>query len=175
MLAGATAGFCQVIATNPMEIVKIRMQMSNGSTSMVQTVKDLGLRGLYRGTAATLSRDVPFSLLFFQTSASLRSTLGRMASQEGGQESVEVVFLAGIFAGSLAAFLVTPMDVVKTRLQSASAASGLVETYRSIYEKEGFRAFFRGSIQRCFIVAPLFGITLLVYEAQKSYLKDNKH
>lgn len=27
VLAGASAGFCQVIATNPMEITKIRMQM----------------------------------------------------------------------------------------------------------------------------------------------------
>ena len=27
MMAGAGAGFCQVVATNPMELVKIRMQM----------------------------------------------------------------------------------------------------------------------------------------------------
>jgi len=57
MVAGATAGFCQVVATNPMEIVKIRMQLG-GSLSTI--FKDLGLRGMYKGTAATLCRDVPF-------------------------------------------------------------------------------------------------------------------
>lgn len=53
----ATAGFCQVVATNPMEIVKIRMQLGNNLT---QILSDLGFRGLYKGTAATLCRDVPF-------------------------------------------------------------------------------------------------------------------
>ena len=34
IVAGGSAGFCQVIATNPMEIVKIQMQMdSMGQTS----------------------------------------------------------------------------------------------------------------------------------------------
>ena len=27
VIAGGTAGFCQVVATNPMEIVKIRLQL----------------------------------------------------------------------------------------------------------------------------------------------------
>lgn len=57
MIAGATAGTCQVIATNPMEIVKIRMQLGQ---SAAQVMRDLGVGGLYKGTAATLCRDVPF-------------------------------------------------------------------------------------------------------------------
>jgi solute carrier family 25 aspartate/glutamate transporter 12/13 len=57
MLAGAAAGFCQVIATNPMEIVKIRMQLGQSAT---QVLSDLGVKGLYKGTRATLCRDVPF-------------------------------------------------------------------------------------------------------------------
>ena len=88
MLAGALAGTTQVIATNPMETVKIRMQMAAinvaRSTSMgsmvvreipstLSVVKDLGIRGLYRGSLATLSRDVPFSMIFFQLFASFKN------------------------------------------------------------------------------------------------------
>lgn len=64
MLAGATAGFCQVIATNPMEIVKIQMQVAGAQKlapgeqrpTAMGIVRNLGLRGLYRGTPATLMR-----------------------------------------------------------------------------------------------------------------------
>lgn len=64
MLAGATAGFCQVIATNPMEIVKIQMQVAGSQKlehgeqrpTAMGIVRSLGLRGLYRGTPATLLR-----------------------------------------------------------------------------------------------------------------------
>lgn len=64
MLAGATAGLCQVIATNPMEIVKIQMQVAGSQKlepgeqrpTAMGIVRNLGLRGLYRGTPATLMR-----------------------------------------------------------------------------------------------------------------------
>ena len=47
---------CQVIFTNPMEIVKIRMQVAGEihsqakSESIVQIVRELGLFGLYKVT-----------------------------------------------------------------------------------------------------------------------------
>src|SRR5690606_9933885 len=78
LASGAVAGSCQVIATNPMEITKIKMQLSavgepeassgpkasGGVRSvkqnqLVQTVWRLGFKGLYRGSLSTLCRDVP--------------------------------------------------------------------------------------------------------------------
>lgn len=177
MLAGAMAGLFQVVATNPMEIVKIQMQMGAGAGTRISDVVQRlgGLKGLYRGTTATLCRDIPFSVLFFQSSAALRSLFGGwQGAASPGSESIEAVFAAGVIAGSVAAVAVTPMDVVKTRLQTLDhnhqARSGLWQVYKGIYEKEGLRAFFRGALPRCFIVSPLFGITLLVYELQKSLL-----
>lgn len=74
-MAGGTAGFSQFVATNPMEIVKIRMQLMNkkGIDKPVgQVVRELGLRGLYKGTSATLLRDIPFSVVFFATYGKLK-------------------------------------------------------------------------------------------------------
>lgn len=120
MLAGAMAGTTQVIATNPMETVKIRMQMATISSaasiagnvaiqnipSTFSVVKDLGLRGLYRGSVATLSRDVPFSMLFFQSFAFFKSKLGN----NDKELRFPLIFAAGITAGAISAFMVTPMD-----------------------------------------------------------------
>lgn len=58
-LSGAIAGTCQVVATNPMEIVKIRMQMSashGGNVTYGSIIRDLGISGLYTGMHATLLR-----------------------------------------------------------------------------------------------------------------------
>lgn len=123
MLAGAMAGTSQVIATNPMETVKIRMQMAAIATSektsvatvqsvpsTMSVVKDLGIKGLYRGSMATLSRDVPFSMLFFQLFASFKNYF---AGKQGIPESkldFQYIFASGISAGAISAYLVTPMD-----------------------------------------------------------------
>lgn len=119
MVSGATAGFCQVVATNPMEIVKIQLQLQGSragaaaNISAVDVVKKLGLKGLYKGTSATLARDVPFSLIFF----SLVSVLKNAGTKPGQSTPLPVVFGSGILSGALAAAVVTPMDVIKTRLQ----------------------------------------------------------
>lgn len=131
MLAGALAGTAQVIVTNPMEVVKIRMQMatvlalsSRRSSnifeekgimpSTLSVIKDLGLRGLYKGTLSTLSRDVPFSMIFFQLFACFKSSILKNDTFEvdDAKHLYEFprIFAAGIAAGAIGAFLVTPMD-----------------------------------------------------------------
>ncbi|KAL8940407.1 MAG: hypothetical protein Q9211_002296, partial [Gyalolechia sp. 1 TL-2023] len=73
ILAGGTAGACQVIFTNPLEIVKIRLQVQGEMAkhtdvprrSAMWIVRNLGLVGLYKGASACLLRDVPFSAIYF--------------------------------------------------------------------------------------------------------------
>lgn len=120
MLAGALAGTTQVIATNPMETVKIQMQMATASfrqasiatlqqvPTTFSVVKELGLKGLYRGSFATLSRDVPFSMIFFQLFALFKEKSG--ANRHESSHHFPLIFGSGIAAGALSAFLVTPID-----------------------------------------------------------------
>ena len=164
IMAGGIAGACQIVATTPMEMAKIQMQMlskqhpESTPNSLVKIVKNLGIRGLYRGFGATFARDVPFSLIFFPTHAYFKNQIFMKDDS----------LFAGFGAGALAALIVTPMDVVKTRLQTLNDPSIKMSTiYREIYREEGIRAFFKGSLQRCFIVASLFGISLKVYELIK--------
>ena len=50
ILAGGIAGGCQVLFTNPLEIVKIRMQLDKTAT-LAGTSREVGLKGLYKGTS----------------------------------------------------------------------------------------------------------------------------
>lgn len=181
MLAGGIAGACQSIATNPMEMVKINMQLSQQGSrrtpSLLETVRALGLRGMYKGTAATLMRDVPFSMIFFQSFASIEEALKRRQGE--GQLGLPYVLLAGFGAGCIGAVAATPMDLVKTRYQAEWFASKLDGTlkcrsisriWKETVREEGVQALFKGSLQRCFIVGPLFGVSLMVFHLQQRLL-----
>lgn len=177
VLSGAGAGFCQVIATNPMEVSKIRMQMqallpvAERQTAM-QVVKGLGIKGLYTGTAATLCRDVPFSIVFFPGYANLKSFL----ADEQGNNSIGSLLVAGLVAGAMGSGAVTPADVIKTRLQLAGGKEKYKNVgfaLRTVVQQEGFSALFKGVLPRMAVVGPLFAITLLSFEGQKNYMIKN--
>ena len=112
ILSGGVAGGCQVLFTNPLEIVKIRMQLDRTAT-LAATAKEVGFRGLYQGASACLLRDIPFSAIYFPAYAHLKQAF----SSSDGHLPLEWALLAGFFAGFPAAGLTTPADVIKTRLQ----------------------------------------------------------
>lgn len=198
ILAGASAGACQVVScesmfrsdsadtgqifTNPLEIVKIRLQIQGEMTKSVEgvekrsamwIVKNLGLVGLYKGASACLLRDVPFSGIYFPTYNHLK----RDFFGEGPNKKLGVLQLltAGAIAGMPAAYLTTPCDVIKTRLQVEARKgdtkyTSLRHCASTIYREEGFRAFFKGGPARVLRSSPQFGFTLAGYEVLQKML-----
>uniref|UniRef100_A0A4W6EN47 Solute carrier family 25 member 13 n=1 Tax=Lates calcarifer TaxID=8187 RepID=A0A4W6EN47_LATCA len=151
ILAGGCAGGSQVIFTNPLEIVKIRLQVAGEITtgprvSALSVIKDLGFFGLYKGSKACFLRDIPFSAIYFPCYAHTKAYL----TEEDGRIGPAKMLFAGALAGMPAASLVTPADVIKTRLQVAARAgqttySGLVDCFWKILREEGPRAFWKGA------------------------------
>jgi len=77
--------------------------------------------------------------------------------------------MAGALAGIPAAWLVTPADVVKTRLQvearkGQATYSGIADCFWKVLRAEGPVALFKGGLMRVFRSSPQFGVTLLAYE-----------
>ncbi|CAG8977818.1 hypothetical protein HYALB_00008984 [Hymenoscyphus albidus] len=182
ILAGGTAGACQVIFTNPLEIVKIRLQVQGEVAKTVEgaprrsamwIVKNLGLLGLYKGASACLLRDVPFSAIYFPTYNHLkRDMYGESPTKKLG---VLQLLTAGAIAGMPAAYLTTPCDVIKTRLQvearkGESSYTSLRHCAKTVYKEEGFKAFFKGGPARILRSSPQFGFTLAAYEFLQNVL-----
>ncbi|GFY71627.1 calcium-binding mitochondrial carrier protein Aralar1 [Trichonephila inaurata madagascariensis] len=71
IMAGGCAGASQVMFTNPLEIVKIRLQVAGEIATVgrkvraLTVIKDLGITGLYKGARACFLRDIPFSAIYF--------------------------------------------------------------------------------------------------------------
>ncbi|KAH8281060.1 hypothetical protein KR054_009236, partial [Drosophila jambulina] len=170
VLAGGVAGGSQVVFTNPLEIVKIRLQVAGeiASGSKIRAwsvVKELGLFGLYKGARACLLRDVPFSAIYFPTYAHVKAS---MADKDGYNHPLTLL-AAGAIAGVPAASLVTPADVIKTRLQVVARSgqttyNGVWDATKKIMAEEGPRAFWKGTAARVFRSSPQFGVTLVTYE-----------
>uniref|UniRef100_A0A3Q0QSS8 Solute carrier family 25 member 13 n=1 Tax=Amphilophus citrinellus TaxID=61819 RepID=A0A3Q0QSS8_AMPCI len=170
ILAGGCAGGSQVIFTNPLEIVKIRLQVAGEITtgprvSALSVIRDLGFFGLYKGSKACFLRDIPFSAIYFPCYAHMKTYL----TEEDGRIGPARMLFAGALAGMPAASLVTPADVIKTRLQVAARAgqttySGLMDCFWKILREEGPRAFWKGAGARVFRSSPQFGVTLVTYE-----------
>ncbi|KAI0167005.1 mitochondrial carrier [Hypoxylon sp. FL1284] len=182
ILAGGSAGACQVVFTNPLEIVKIRLQVQGEvakategakKRSAMWIVRNLGLAGLYKGASACLLRDVPFSAIYFPTYSHLKKDLfGESKTKKLG---ILQLLTAGAIAGMPAAYLTTPCDVIKTRLQVEARKgdtnyTGLRHAASTIMKEEGFKAFFKGGPARILRSSPQFGFTLAAYEVLQSVL-----
>ncbi|CAL4060902.1 unnamed protein product, partial [Meganyctiphanes norvegica] len=170
-MAGAIAGASQVVFTNPLEIVKIRLQVAgeviNQGTkvSAVGVIKELGFLGLYKGARACFLRDIPFSAIYFPVYAHSKILL----ADENGYNSPLSLLVAGAIGGVPAASLTTPADVIKTRLQVAARAgqtsyNGVFDAAVKIYREEGGKALWKGAPARVFRSSPQFGVTLVSYE-----------
>lgn len=116
MAAAIVGEVVESVVRVPTELVKQRMQAGRHASSPA-AVRDIvaasGVRGLFRGYASTLARDIPFALIQFPLYESLRQSYAERARRQ--PTAVEAA-LAGSAAGAVAAAITTPLDVAKTRI-----------------------------------------------------------
>lgn len=139
-----------------------------------------------QGAKACFLRDIPFSAIYFPAYNHVKQAF----ADEKGYNHPLTLLAAGCIAGVPAASLVTPADVIKTRLQvvarkGQTSYKGLIDCASKIYAEEGPRAFWKGTagqyiqrnnfiksinifislcLARVFRSSPQFGVTLLSYE-----------
>lgn len=111
----------------------------------------MGIKGLYKGIVSCFIRDVTFSALYFTIYSNAKIAL----ATSSGYNPPHTLFWAGIIAGVPSSFLVTPADVVKTRLQATPREGQQVydrirDTVHKIYRQEGFSAFWKGGLGTMF-------------------------
>ena len=164
---------------NPFDVIKQRMQV-HGSTyrsigqCATHVFRNEGLRAFYVSYPTTLTMTVPFTALQFTAYESLKKVLQRQ--RQAGYDPV-VHCTAGGLAGGFAAAATTPLDVIKTLLQTRGASSdaevrsarGLFGAAGIIWRRGGFGGFFRGKNARVITAAPSTAICWSAYEVAKAY------
>ncbi|OZC06090.1 hypothetical protein X798_06927 [Onchocerca flexuosa] len=120
MVAGSTARLVALTIVSPMELIRTKMQSER------LTYKDIGLAvqrskaaegwiSLWRGWSPLLMRDLPFSAVYWTGYEYLKAKALQKFNRR--ETNFPISFVCGAMAGSLAAFVTTPFDVVKTHRQ----------------------------------------------------------
>ncbi|KAJ3057247.1 Fe(2+) transporter, partial [Rhizoclosmatium hyalinum] len=123
VLESAIAGACATIAHDglmtPFDVIKQRMQLVSGShfsTTLAcaqQIARSEGIAAFYVSYPTTLAMNIPFHMIHFSSYEYFKKAL----NPEGRYDPMSHC-VAGGLAGGLAAAVTTPLDVIKTLLQT---------------------------------------------------------
>ncbi|KAF9578172.1 hypothetical protein BGW38_006172, partial [Lunasporangiospora selenospora] len=197
---------CASFVFVPSEVLKTRMQLQGryNNPSFVSgynykntwhalqiIVKYGGVGALFQGYRATLVRDVPFSGLQFAFYEKFKVEARKWEARPDGQMSMHIETICGGVAGGLAGFLTTPLDVMKTLLQtqvkrpansisagSATATSqkyyvGIWDGLKWNLKHQGIiGGLFKGVGPRVFWTSLQSALMFVIYE-QAIHLQDN--
>ncbi|ORY93818.1 mitochondrial carrier domain-containing protein [Syncephalastrum racemosum] len=163
LVAGGAAGFMEACTCHPLDTIKVRMQLAKNAYRSasgkrlgflgvgVRIVKNESFWALYKGLGAVIAGIVPKMAIRFSSFEAYKGAL----ADENGHVSRTGVFFAGLAAGTTEAVLVvSPMDLIKIRLQAQrnSMADPMdIPKYRNaphaaytIVKEEGIRALYKG-------------------------------
>ncbi|CAG9801615.1 unnamed protein product [Chironomus riparius] len=184
LMAGSTARIFAVTVVNPLELIRTKMQSEKMSYSEVgaafsKMLKQHGVRGLFKGLVPTIMRDTPFSAIYWTCYESFKKF------HNTTHPDLVQSFIGGALAGTMAAIITCPFDVIKTHQQiefgekflytsngiagKRNQMSTTKQQIRNIYNTSGFRGFFAGIIPRLAKVAPACAIMISTYEYGKTF------
>ncbi|KAF9645399.1 mitochondrial carrier [Thelephora ganbajun] len=188
LTAGGVAGAMEALCCQPLDTIKVRMQLSRSGrlagtkprgfiATGAQIVQRETPLALYKGLGAVLSGIVPKMSIRF---ASFEAYKGFLADKETGKTSVGNIFISGLGAGiTEAVAVVCPMEVVKIRLQAqmhSLADPQEVPQYRNaghavykIVHEEGFKALYRGVSLTALRQATNQGVNFTAYQELKKF------
>lgn len=193
-IAGGLGACCAVTFTNPLEVVKTRLQLQaelvTRKAESPRIYKNLpqalrligqkeGLKGLQRGLLAAYSYQIVMNGVRFGCYDQLKHII----SSENNLLSNSI---AGAMSGALAATLGSPLFLIKTRIQTQSRVSsiavgtqypykGAIDGLATIYKSEGFVGLYRGVNAAALRTAVGSGVQLSVYDFTKSKLLNTKY
>eukprot|EP00287_Rhodomonas_sp_CCMP768_P013606 CAMPEP_0196727144 /NCGR_PEP_ID=MMETSP1091-20130531/8204_1 /TAXON_ID=302021 /ORGANISM="Rhodomonas sp., Strain CCMP768" /LENGTH=342 /DNA_ID=CAMNT_0042069689 /DNA_START=41 /DNA_END=1069 /DNA_ORIENTATION=- len=193
------AGACTCLATNPIWLIKTRLQLQHGTAQRYagmidaarQVIRQEGVLGLYRGLVPSLLL-VSHGALQFMAYEEIKKRL------RNNRNDVEHLlpwesFLAGAAAKVFASTVTYPSQVVRARLQQmdpyllrqlaesqagstvtinrqARYYQGFLDCTLKIVRLEGVFGFYKGLAPNLMRVVPSAAITFAVYEAVAKFL-----
>eukprot|EP01060_Flectonema_neradi_P026357 TRINITY_DN352_c0_g2_i2.p1 TRINITY_DN352_c0_g2~~TRINITY_DN352_c0_g2_i2.p1 ORF type:complete len:291 (+),score=27.09 TRINITY_DN352_c0_g2_i2:47-919(+) len=181
-LAG-TSACCGASVTNPVDVVKIRMQMGGvagkakypGMARGIMVVaKEEGIRGLYKGLGASLCREMSYSGIRFGAYETFKELYG---ATDPKNTPLWKKLASGASAGMVGSAIANPCDLVKIRMQSdikGELYNNVFQAFGHIYKTEGFKGLYVGVAQTVQRAAILGSCQAPAYDHTKHTLKNKK-
>jgi solute carrier family 25 S-adenosylmethionine transporter 26 len=125
------------------------------------------------GIWGQMIRDVPYAVVTLLVYESLQSHFNNNSSnnskstpqqQQQQPMSRTLNFLLGGAAGGIGSWVTTPMDVVKTRVQTLQGGGSVLQVTRQVWQEGGAPAFLRGAVPRLMHKVPANALFFYFYE-----------
>jgi len=169
-IAGSLAGIMQVITGQPFDLLKIKMQTEAVAVSISSSASKIyvndGVLGFYKGTLSPL---VGVSLcVSIQFGANEYAKRMMKSYTKSSQLPVPVLAMCGGFAGFCNAFVASPIELIRIKLQAQKAGThkftGSVQTLKYLYSHHGISGVFQGLNSTILREVPAYFTYFGVYE-----------
>ena len=188
-IAGSTAGLVSSGALQPLEVVKTRMQAhrlkagfsinKSAWATAGCVVRDEGIRGLWAGVSASCVRTACGAGLYFLLLERVTRELNaKFPVSKDSSQTVQGArtFAVGAASRALAAVMLCPLTVVKTRMEYASISgttyTGVANALYTIGAKEGMKGLFSGLGSTLLRDAPFSGLNLVMYTQMRTVMGE---
>lgn len=175
LFAGAFAGIMEHTVMFPVDALKTRIQsgtmisagLKNKSAILWQIKKiscTEGFTALWKGLPSVLIGAGPAHGVYFATYECMKSSLNTRLFGDKNQYQPFTIAMSGASATIIADLLLNPFDTVKQRLQ-ISKKTGIFNITKSIYQKEGLKAFFYSYPTTIAMNIPFVSLNFVIYES----------
>ncbi|NWI64853.1 S2536 protein, partial [Todus mexicanus] len=180
MLSAACAGIASATLTNPIWLVKTRMQLearvkgemaSNALQCAMRVYHTEGLRGFYRGITASYA-GVSETIIHFVTYEALKQQLRNshhslpppLTVSPNSQDFFGLIGAAAV-SKACASSIAYPHEVIRTRLrEEGSRYHSFIQTLQLVVHEEGPSALYRGLLAHLIRQIPNTAIMMATYE-----------
>ena len=180
MGCAGTAALIGNAITYPLDLVRTRLTVAStadGGPGLLGCMRDInraggGISAFYKGLGPTLLMVAPFIAMQNTTIDLLRD----QAIEHEYEPSTALLFGIGCMAGISAQSLVYPLDVVRRRMQMASAntnvtADSMWLSMRNIVQTSGWKTLYAGIGATFLKTMPSVGVVALVTQSLNMYFK----
>ncbi|NXP80470.1 S2542 protein, partial [Ramphastos sulfuratus] len=184
LMSGALAGAVAKTAVAPLDRTKIMFQgeslclfapLHEAYRLIYHTYLNEGFWSLWRGNSATMVRVIPYAAIQFCAHEEYKQLLGSYYGFQGKALTPFPRFIAGSLAGTTAAILTYPLDMVRARMAVTPKEmySNIVHVFIRISREEGLKTLYRGFTPTILGVIPYAGLSFFTYETLKKLHADH--
>ncbi|OLL25192.1 Amino-acid transporter arg-13 [Neolecta irregularis DAH-3] len=172
--AGSISGLASSFILTPIELIKCKLQVQIVPTTCstadsfyppgplalcVQTYRNHGITGLWRGQMGTLVRETGGGAAWFGIYEYITMLCRNKSHQKNTSSEM---MLAGALSGMGYNLVLFPADSIKSRMQT-DASSGMLQTASDIWRSLGIKGFYRGCGITVARSAPSSAVIFLVF------------
>jgi len=162
-ISGFLGSFASLAVCSPIDLIKVRVQTSfalknknsynNIKQAFINTFSCEGIKGFYNGLKTGIATSPIFYSVYFPIYERSKTFYSNLIYKNNNTSNITVLTFASSTAAIISNLITTPMWVIRVRFQTEymynnqstqNESFNIIKEIVKIYNKEGFRALYRG-------------------------------